>query len=555
MLKIITLVLGSMLFAFNLHAVVYNSSLPSITPLSQEFRNEITQYIEKALLLANQQQPIDLPDTLTKKWDNSIQTTDWDISLTLFQHGEQVAYSHYHGKHLVNTLNRGTEALVKSQPNLSDLKSARIIITFNYYPASQFSFISWQNTGLELIGKRVAIRALNTAQLQQTIQNGAHYLLQAINPTWHGVYKFYNAKQNIPQNKLRTIYTSSTLYTLLKVNKRYPSIEITQLINPIAKFILSMQIQGGKNQGAFYYGFKLPKGVHTNTVVVGTTSKAIFTLIELYKLYHDPRYLTAAKYAGNWLITRVNPDATIIAKSDYIHDLWKDSIKQSYLYSGQVLSALSRLYILTEDPKYYQAATIIAKSFIKTVNQQCLPVSDDYRDKHPVSTSWVMMALIDYAKIEKDREAIATIKTISQYLASTQINAPFDIENDGRFTEATTPSGNGWINEVFGEYQRFCLEANLKNCEQYVPNMIKVSRWLIQNAYTPENTYDIKDPTQALGGFINTVFDGSVRTDSVCHGVNSLIYLLDAIGDKNQLLLYLPERPFTEILSDLRVGL
>ncbi|PPA80556.1 hypothetical protein C4A76_26530, partial [Brevibacillus laterosporus] len=73
-------------------------------------------------------------------------------------------------------------------------------------------------------------------------------------------------------------------------------------------------------------------------------------------------------------------------------------------------------------------------------------------------------------------------------------------------------------------------------------------------AYTPQNSYNVKNPERAIGGFITNFTTRTVRTDAVCHGVNSLIMLLSTSGDGNKPLINLPERPLIEILPLLRAG-
>ena len=117
-----------------------------------------------------------------------------------------------------------------------------------------------------------------------------------------------------------------------------------------------------------------------------------------------------------------------------------------------------------------------------------------------------------------------------------------------------TTSGNGWINEVMGVLFNFCQKEQLHNCNQYRNAMVLTSRWLLQNAYTPQNTFNIKNPANAIGGFITNITTETVRTDAVCHGVNSLITLLTIAKQKQEVFVTLPERPLAEILPLLRAG-
>ncbi|QRN05135.1 hypothetical protein GH742_09545 [Legionella sp. MW5194] len=289
--------------------------------------------------------------------------------------------------------------------------------------------------------------------------------------------------------------------------------------------------------------------------MVGTTSKTIFTLLELNQFYPDePKYLAAAKHAGDWLLTRVNQDGTVMPVASCTSGQWKDSNKQSFLYSGQVLSALSRLYGVTHDQRYHQGALKIAGQFLKQIQTQGFIVGDDYRPANSISSSWVMMSLIDLAKVDNNPVYRKTIDDIAKAILARQITDKNDIYSNGRYLDAMTTSGNGWINEVMGVLYQFCTQQGGNQCQRYREAMILTSRWLLQNAYTPQNTYNVKNPERAMGGFITNFTTRTVRTDAVCHGVNSLIMLLASTGNDNKPLINLPERPLIEILPLLRAG-
>jgi hypothetical protein len=92
----------------------------------------------------------------------------------------------------------------------------------------------------------------------------------------------------------------------------------------------------------------------------------------------------------------------------------------------------------------------------------------------------------------------------------------------------------------------------MPECQRYLQATILTSRWLLQNAITPENAYNIKNPKQAVGGFIFSYSNPIVRTDAVCHGVNSLLSLVE--NAQKEELLNLPEQPLEQLLPSLRGG-
>jgi hypothetical protein len=260
---------------------------------------------------------------------------------------------------------------------------------------------------------------------------------------------------------------------------------------------MSMQVTEGKHKGAFYYSFFPDSHEKENRFVVGTASKTIFTLIMLYNKTHDEQYLNAAQEAGNWLLSMQREDGIIYTYAELRNGTWYYGDKFSCLYTGQVLSALSRLYGITHDTRYLKGAGKIALILSEKARQENYFLTDDYR----------------YELLKRQKKD------------------PRDILNLGRFAGTLATSGNGWINEVLGELYTYGNSEEWPGCEEYKEAMILVSRWLIQNTYSPENSYFLEQPEKAYGGLIRNRSKETVRTDAVCHGVNGYIKLYDALPD------------------------
>ena len=181
-------------------------------------------------------------------------------------------------------------------------------------------------------------------------------------------------------------------------------------------------------------------------------------------------------------------------------------------------------------------------------------MGDDFRAPNTVSTSWVVMSLVDYAKTNKEPLYRKLIQNAASEILARQIYNLDDAYNHGRYLDTMTTSGNGWINEVMGELYQFCSDQQLSGCKQYQDAIVLTSRWLLQNVYTQANSYDIKNPSHAIGGFMRNFISQAVRTDAVCHGLNSLINLLTIVGSDNHILVRLPEQSFDQTIGLLRIG-
>ncbi|KTD08002.1 glycoside hydrolase family 76 protein [Legionella jamestowniensis] len=524
---------------------------------NQEFRDMVIAHIRSVANHRILNTPI-AKTSLNTLWNTSYQIPNWSTELSIYYQGAQIGQASVQGQNLPQVLQTATESALNTtniKPiTVKELEEFRFKVSFDYYPTQTYAFIEYLKKGLELLGNRVAVRLLDVSLIKEQVANSQHYLLNVMHPSLHGFFKFYDAREDKSEKRLRTIYSASSLYTLIKLYQYNHDPVLEKQFKPIAQFILSMQVPAGPHAGGFYYSFNPLTSQKQCRVVVGTTSKTIFTLLELYRFYNSDNYLTAAKKAGDWLLTMIKPDGNVTPIASCKGTSWRVYDKHSFLYSGQVLSALSRLYAITKDQRYYEGATKIANHFKEEVKQQSAFVGDDFRPKNSISTSWVLMAMIDYAKINNEAIYRRIIQETAAKILSLQITNKHDAYTYGRYRDAITPSGNGWINEVMGVLYDFCQINHLNNCNQYRQPMLLTTRWLLQNAYTKANTYDVKNPERAIGGFITNFSSQTVRTDAVCHGVNSLLSLLAMVRDSKEPLLVVPERPFVEILPSLRAG-
>ena len=421
----------------------------------------------------------------------------------------------------------GTAYLTKNE---IDRSRFHVALVPSYCESS--SFIEYSGRACELVGDVVAVRTLTKSKLAAQIMAGKEYLLRMMDVKWHAFFKSYDVQTGTGENRLRTIYTASSLYTFLKISGHKQDDRINEAILPVASFLMSMQVTEGKHKGAFYYSFFPDSHEKENRFVVGTASKTIFTLIMLYNKTHDEQYLNAAQAAGNWLLSMQREDGIIYTYAELRNGTWYYGDKFSCLYTGQVLSALSRLYGITHDTRYLKGAGKIALILSEKARQENYFLNDDYRyADSPIPTSWAVMSLLDYFKVTHDMEIQKVLQLSARELLKRQKKDPRDILNLGRFAGTLATSGNGWINEVLGELYTYGNSEEWPGCEEYKEAMILVSRWLIQNTYSPENSYFLEQPEKAYGGLIRNQSKETVRTDAVCHGVNGYIMLYDALPD------------------------
>ena len=383
----------------------------------------------------------------------------------------------------------------------------------------------------------------------QEIEQGKEFLFSTEHPDEHGFYKYADLEGDLG-NRLHSVYSASIIYTFLRLYDFEQDERIMEGVPDWTDFLLSMQSKDEETYGAFHYSYYFETDEKEPRFVVGTTALSIFTLLDLYERTGDSSYLESAELGGDWLATMQQPDGTMKAYFEYKSGRWEPGTKESLLYNGQVLAALSRLYVATGEQKYYDTARAIADHFSGRVEREGCYLGDEYRTPNPISSAWVIMSLLDFYKInQEDVYKDIILKCGSELLESqeTDVSSPVYY---GSWHRAYSTSGNGWLAEVMMEMYYFCQEHDAEGCDRYKEALTRVILWIVQNTYSAENTFLLEKPEKAIGGIFWNYENRYVRTDSLCHGLNAYIGIFDALDDG--VLLTIPEEPFEVILERLR---
>ena len=379
----------------------------------------------------------------------------------------------------------------------------------------------------------VVIRNLDKELIRQKIEQGKEFLFRAMHENEHGFYKKYDALEDDFGNRLHTVYSASIIYTFLYINDFEKDERILEQVSDWGNFLISMQNKDEEDQryGAFHYSYYLDSKEKEKRFVVGTSALSIFTLLSLYDLTDESKYLESAELAGDWLIKMQKTDGSMNAYVRYSDGKWVYGTKESLLYNGQVLSSLSKLYGVTGEKKYYDAAEKIANRFAEKYEEENGYIEGEYREKNPISNSWVVMSLMDFYKVNQDDYYKRIIFELSDIILGDQIKETNNLLQYGRWDGAYSTSGTAWISEVMTEMYRFCKEQNKEDCDKYKDAVVMAIRWLIQNTYSEKNTFFLENPERAIGGVFWNQQNKYVRTDSVCHALNCYTRIMDDLED------------------------
>ena len=444
---------------------------------------------------------------------------------------------------LCPALHEATLAAIDGKEARENVEQARFVVELTRHG---YGMVEVEGGVVELIDGHVPVRSLDKQLLRRRIDEGRAYLLRVMDPGLGGVHKYYHAPSDSFDEQLHTIYTASTVYTLLMLREHDPE-GGESLREPImrgAGFLLEMQRKapGKPGHGAFHYSLDRLQREREPRFVVGTASKTIFSLILLHELTGDATYMDSARLAADWLLTMQRPDGSVQPEANVdAQGRWIVTERESMLYTGQVLSALSRLHRATGEARWLEAAGRTAQHILAVIDEQGCYLRDDYRTPNPISSSWAILSLYDYAKASGDVEVRTRAYACADDLISRQIDAPEDIYRHGRWADSLSSSGSGWLAEVLATLYLDCPADDADGCERYRRSVIRLLRLLMQYTYDAENSFVARNPDMARGGLFWNSLERDVRTDSVCHAMNAYVFMLDRLPEGP--LLELPEAP------------
>ncbi|HDH96994.1 MAG TPA: AMMECR1 domain-containing protein [Proteobacteria bacterium] len=196
--------------------------------------------------------------------------------------------------------------------------------------------------------------------------------------------------------------------------------------------------------------------------------------------------------------------------------------KQARYYPGEALLALVKLYEVTQDKKWLDAA-------IKSADYQ---VEEFWRTGRP--DNWSIQALSRLYRIVKDPKykkacyAMADWNWNHQWRKDRKPRYPdylggYDNARPPRSTPAASRT------EAADEALKLALfEGDKEKIEQYAEAVLSAVRFDMNCQYRPENTYFLANPSRAIGGIKGSLIANDIRIDYCQHVIAAFIGATEA---------------------------
>ena len=325
------------------------------------------------------------------------------------------------------------------------------------------------------------------------IMNGSQYLMEQVNEDGSFVYGWYPRFDNeiSGYNMIRHV---STIWSLLCRYRLSPDEALAEKIHSTIQFAVENMVYEDENTV-----YLLEQD--SNEIKLGANGMSIVAMTEYMDVFGSDEYKDLCCKLGNGILKMMDPE-----NGSYVHVLNPDfSLKEKYrtiYYDGEATFALSRLYSLTGESRWLDAACLAVDHFIQEDYAQ-------YRDH------WVSYAMNEITKHIPDNQEYYDFA-----LSNAQKNLDYFIER-----ETTNPTCLELLMAVFETYERM-KENGLTSDDFELQKLlytisVRTNRQL-EGYFFPEYAMYMENPHRILDTFMVRNDGFRVRIDDVQHNIGGL---------------------------------
>ena len=336
---------------------------------------------------------------------------------------------------------------------------------------------------------RREVPTLDADYAKSIIDNASSFLVEQVQPDGRFIYGIRPQfdKEIDSYNILRH---SGTIWSLICRYRMFPDEDLKEKIDHTIGYMID-QIIYDDNGAAYMYE------VDDDEIKLGGNGIAVVTLTEYMDLFQNEDYVDVCKALGEGILAQQNPE-----DGSYWHILARDFSKResfrTVYYDGECTFALTRLYSLTGDQKWLDAACKAIDHFIAADYTQ-------YRDH------WVAYSLNEVTKYVDQQE----------YWDFALANAT---NNYGRILGRyrTYPTNLELLISSFETWQRM-VEKGIDTGDFNVQDLLDViaarANRQLSGYFYPEFAMYMANPQRILGSFMMRNDKFRVRIDDVQHNI------------------------------------
>jgi len=358
-------------------------------------------------------------------------------------------------------------------------------------------------------GKRLW-QAYTEKDVEQGLSWAGKYLARSVRNDGSFVY-LYDPIQDREISDYNLVRHAGTIFAMLELYRRNRDPELLSAAERAIGYLLR-QVKEGKVQGRVV---KFP--VEDGKVKLGGNALAVLALAEYERTTGERRYRDQMRALGEWILATQAPDGRFTVHMQGYPD-GKVSKFQSEFYPGEAIFALMRLYGLTGEMKWLDAADAGARYQLKAFAKL-----DDAKLPHD---HWLLYGLNELHRKRPRPEFLEGAMRFARVIIQAQHTRANQSQPDweGGFYKpprsAPTATRMEGLNSAYALARDFGLRREAKLIRESIE---RGTAFLLGIQIGPETAMYCKNPEKSLGGVRESLTNFLVRIDYVQHMISAMV--------------------------------
>lgn len=346
--------------------------------------------------------------------------------------------------------------------------------------------------------------------IEQSLAWAGKFLARSVRKDGSFVYQ-YDPLLDREGQEYNILRHAGTVYAMLELYRKNRDPELLRAAEKALGYLIR-QVKEGTVRGRAVK-FVVERG----EVKLGGNALAVLALAEYERATSDRRYRTEMEGLGEWMLATQAPDGRFtIHKQGYPDG--KVSKFQSEYYPGEAVFALARVYGLTGERKWLDAADAGARYQLKVFSRL-----EDSKLPHD---HWLLYGLNEVHRKRPRPEFLEGAMRFARVIIQaqhTQANQSQPDWDGGYYKpprSAPTATRMEGLNSAYALARDFGTKEGAKRIREAVR---RGTGFLLRIQVGPEVAMYCKNPEKSLGGFRESLDRPTIRIDYVQHSISAMI--------------------------------
>ena len=235
----------------------------------------------------------------------------------------------------------------------------------------------------------------------------------------------------------------------------------------------------------------------------------------------DDFYAKEKQHLINFILAMEDKDKGFLYPV-YLPDKLTNFERKEVYYPGEALTALMILYEKTNNPQYLAVAERVFEYYRNLY---------DRTSKKASMSPWMSKAYTRVFFATGERKYADFVFKMNDNLLKMQkgVDEKY-VDKIGSFSKKGAVYATSVMVESITEAYRVAKDLNdTERMRAYRESVLAGNRFILQSQYTKDNMFAVKNHKLTLGGIRTTIYDSTIRIDSVQHGACALLKTLEYV--------------------------